>query len=181
MAMTDILVKAAACDIVRVATLQYTFIQCFMNVDGILPHMKVTTKVNNDIHELAHLLGVPGGGRNGQKIFMSAWGWHMLQFARLVDGLRAERGADGKPLLDNSVITFVNEGGFGPGPKGDKSSHSTHNMMMVVAGGRNLGLKPGNHILGMKKHPANVFVSAMKAVGVQTEKFGQVTGSLPLG
>jgi hypothetical protein len=175
LAMTDILVKAMACDLAHVATLQYTYIQCFMNVQAIVG-------VNRALEELGHADAIPGFTHEAlQQKYMEMYGWHMAHFARLADGLRQERGPDGRPLLDNTVLVFVTQGGLGPAEGKQISSHSADNMMTILAGGRNLGLKPGRHIAAAGKHPAQVFTSAMNAVGVQTSKFGEVEGTVPLG
>lgn len=170
-ALTAILAKAFACDLARVATLQYTCVQCFMNVEPLVG-------VRMDLHELAHLSSVRGGTELAQRKVMEMYGWHMKHFAALASALKAEMGPDGRPLLDNTVLVFVNEGGLGPAEGKNPASHSTDNMMVVVAGGRNLGLKPGRHIRANDDHPAKVLVSAMNAVGVSTNALGEVNGRL---
>jgi hypothetical protein len=170
--LTGLLVKAFACDMTRVATLQYTNIQCFMNAEFI-----TSPSQRMDVHELAHLSPVSGGGAAaGQKAVMQIYGWHIKHFAALAAGLKAEVGPDGKPVLDNTVLVFVNEGGLGPAEGKNPGSHSTENMCVVLAGGRNLGLKTGRHIAGNNDHPAKVVAGAMAAVGVDNGGLGDVKG-----
>jgi Protein of unknown function (DUF1552) len=169
--LTDLLFKAFACDLARVATLQYTCVQCFMNVEKLVG-------VPMDLHELAHLSSIQGGADVAQKKVMEMYGWHMKHFAALATKLKQEIGPDGKPLLDNTVLVFVNEGGLGPAEGKNPASHSTDNMMVVLAGGKNLGLKTGRHIVGNNDHPAKVITAAMNAVGVNTPGLGEVQGRL---
>jgi hypothetical protein len=57
------------------------------------------------------------------------------------------------------------------------SSHSTENMVVVFAG-RAGGLKAGHHIRATDKHPAQVLLTAMNAVGVRGP-LGEVSEILP--
>src|SRR5262249_46208262 len=124
-----------------------------------------------DLHELGH-------GNGDQKRFMQMYGWHVKHFASLVGQLKQELGPDGKPLLDSTVLVFVNEGGLGPGDGKPVSSHSTDNMMALVAGGRGLGLRPGRHIRGNNAHPAQVLLTSMNSAGVGAAALGDVSGRL---
>jgi hypothetical protein len=169
--LTGLIAKSFACDLTRVATLQYTCVQCFMNVEKLVG-------VRMDLHELAHLSTIQGGKDVAQQKVMEMYGWHMKHFASLVGQLKAEIGPDGRPVLDNTVLVFVNEGGLGPAEGKNPASHSTDNMMVVLAGGKNLGIKGGRHIRAMNDHPAKVLASAMNAVGVNTPGLGQVPGRL---
>jgi hypothetical protein len=169
--MTGLIAKAFACDLSRVATLQFTCVQCFMNVEPLVG-------VKMDLHELAHLSAIQGGKDVAQRKVMEMYGWHMKHFAGLVTQLRAELGPDGRPLLDNTVLVFVNEGGLGPAEGKNPASHSTDNMMVIMAGGRNMGIKPGRHIRTSNEHPARVLTAAMNAAGVSAPGLGEVKGRL---
>jgi hypothetical protein len=167
--LTSLLVKAFTCDLTRVATLQYTCAQCFMNVEALVG-------VRMDLHELAHLSSIQGGKDVAQAKFMEMYRWHMKHFANLATALKTELGPDGKPLLDNTVLVFVNEGGLGPAEGKSPAAHSTDNMAMVVAGGRNLGLKLGRHHNANNDHPARIVAGAMNAVGLTNDGIGEVRG-----
>jgi hypothetical protein len=131
-----------------------------------------------DLHELAHLASIQGGKDVAQQKVMEMYRWHMKHFARLATLLQAEIGPDGQSLLDTTVLVFVNEGGLGPGEGKNPASHSTENMMVVLAGGRATGLKLGRHIPTDWDHPARVLTSAMNAVGVPVAGLGEVNGRL---
>jgi hypothetical protein len=87
----------------------------------------------------------------------------------------------GGSLLDNCAVVFLNEGGFGSDAAfGDEwSSHTTENMACLVAGGAG-GLVRGQHIVAPqgRNHPANVLVTLMNAVGLDTDTLGEVSGTI---
>jgi hypothetical protein len=170
-ALTGVLAKAMACDLTRVATLQYTCAQCFMNVEQLVG-------VKMDLHELAHLSTIQGGKDVAQAKFMEMYAWHMKHFASLASQLKATIGPDGRPMLDNTVMVFVNEGGLGPAEGKNPAAHSTENMMVIVAGGKATGLKTGRHIRANRDHTAKVVAAAMNAAGAAVPGLGDVPGRL---
>jgi hypothetical protein len=170
-ALTGVLAKALACDLTRVATLQYTCAQCFMNVESLVG-------VRMDLHELAHLSAIEGGKDVAQQKFMQMYAWHMKHFTALAQQLKSTLGSDGRPMLDNTVMVFVNEGGLGPAEGKNPAAHSTDSMMVVTAGGRATGLKTGRHIRANEDHTAKVVTSAMNAAGVMVPGLGEVQGRL---
>ncbi len=151
---------AFACDLARVASLQFTMFQSHMN-------MYPLTGQRNDLHELGHA----GFGTVGMA---KAQAWHMKHFAALISRLR-----DAK-LLDTTALVFLHEGGHGFDASSGKqySSHSTENMACLVAGGAG-GLKGGLHLPAPGRHPASVLLTAMNAVGVGASALGEVTGEIP--
>jgi hypothetical protein len=72
------------------------------------------------------------------------------------------------------------EGGWGRDDEGVRngSSHSTEDMVVMIAGGKNAGLRLGHHVVAKGKHPAQVLISGMTAAGVPGEKLGQITGKI---
>jgi hypothetical protein len=51
--------------------------------------------------------------------------------------------------------------------------------MACLVAGRAGGLKPGQHVVAVGKHPANVLITAMNAAGVAGNTLGDVTGNIP--
>ena len=47
---------------------------------------------------------------------------------------------------------------------------------MVLGAG---GLRRGTHVVATRKHPANVLITAMNAVGVKRNTLGDITGNIP--
>lgn len=161
----DLIHMALACDLTRVASLQYTMFQSHMS-------MYQTIQVANDLHEIGH----SGAGTAGMA---KAHAWHMKHWAYLINKLKGTPEGSGT-MLDNTALVFLFEGGHGYDPSSGKqySSHSTERMIALVAG-RAGGLKPGKHVVATGKHPANVLISAMKAAGYSGSSLGEVNGAMP--
>jgi len=163
----DLVHMAYTCDLARVGSLMFTMAQSHLN-------MFQLTGQATDLHEIGHC-GVPGG----TAAVSTAIAWHMKHFAYLIDKFKNTPEGTGN-LLDNTAMVFLHEGGHGydPGGAKDNSAHSTENMACLTAGHAG-GLEAGVHIAATGMHPANVLISAMNAVGVQTDKLGEVSGQVP--
>lgn len=160
----DLIHMALACDLSRVASLQFTMFQSHMN-------MYPLTGQPFDVHELGHSgLGTLGVSRG--------IAWHMKHFGYLVAKLRDTPEAGGT-MLNNTALVFLHEGGHGydSSSGNQNSSHSTENMACLIAG-RAGGLRPGQHVVASGMHPANVLVTAMKAVGYSGNSLGEVSGDI---
>ncbi|MBN1207379.1 MAG: DUF1552 domain-containing protein [Myxococcaceae bacterium] len=162
----DLVHMGFACNATRVSTLMFTFLQCFMSASPLIG-------VNTDVHELSHN---PSNDINVAKMIA----WHLKHFAYLVAKLRDTPDVGGKSMLDNMAVVFLHEGGFGYSPEngGTREPHSTEGMTALVAG-RAGGLRPGRHVVAGGKHPVNVLLSAMNAVGVNVNQLGEVSGVIP--
>ncbi|MCA9708362.1 MAG: DUF1552 domain-containing protein [Myxococcales bacterium] len=162
--LTDMAHMAFACDLSRVAAMRYTYSQSFLNAFPFSGH-------SSDVHELGHNGNTQGVG--------DAAAWHVGHFARLVAKLKESTEVDGSSLLDHTALVLCFEGGHGYDPESGKSiaSHSTERMVALIAG-RAGGLSPGRHVVATGRHPANVVVSAMNAVGVDGG-LGEVGEGLP--
>lgn len=151
----DLVHMAFVCDLTRSATLMYTMMQSFMNVLQFSGH-------EYQLHDMTHT-GSPSD-------FNDVIAWHMEHFAYLVARLRDTPEGDGS-LLDSCAVGFLNEAGGGYSHENgvSYSAHSTDGMAMLVAGGAG-GLLRGEHIVAPDgaNHPANVMVSLMAAVGVDS-------------
>jgi hypothetical protein len=128
-----------------------------------------------DLHEIGHN-GDPAS--KGTLAVSKAIAWHMKHFAYLLMKLRDTPEGAGK-VIDNCALVFLHEGGHGLDTATAKtnSTHSTENMACLIAG-RAGGLKPGQHVAATGKHPANVLITAMNAVGVPGN-LGEVVGGIP--
>jgi hypothetical protein len=165
--MVDLIHMAFACDLSRVATLQLNRWKSYLNM---LPLIGVSS----DLHELSH-----GGGSDDLDL-ARAISWHVGHYARLLAKLKGTPDGLGGTLLDHTAAVMTFEGGQGYDPEGGDAvdGHSTENMTMLI-GGRAGGLVPGTHVaLGNQKHPANVIVSAMNAVGLTGDTLGEVSGGV---
>ena len=160
----DLMHMALACDLTRVSTLMLTFGQSFLN-------MNETLAINLDLHEIGHNADPQNGTAD-------VLGWHLKHFSYLVDKLRSTPEAGGT-VLDNTVLVLLTEGGFGQDPEGGSSSsaHSSENMTAIIAGGGS-SLRTGQHVAARDAHPAQVLITALNAVGVETSSLGEVTGTI---
>jgi len=124
--MFDLIVLALRTDMTRVVT--------YMNGsegNGLaIPEIGIT----QSRHQLSH----HGGDPEVLARLAKSDAFLMQQFAHFLDRLRAER-EDGEPLLDRTMVLFGSGMSYG-------HSHSNSNLPILLAGGRALGLKHGQHI-----------------------------------
>ncbi len=164
--LSDFIATAFACDLTRVVSYQLSFWKCYMNAYA-------ATGYTSDFHSLSHQHIFPHGA------FADGVGFHVKLFAQVVSKLGKLKEIDGSNMLDHCAMSLVFEGGRGLDPQTGKkhSTHSSENMVMLVAG-RAGGLKSGQHIVAQDARPAQVVASTMHAVGVKQD-LGEVKGTLP--
>jgi len=170
--MVDLIHMAFACDLSRVASLMFTYAQCFLNMNPVFGHP-------SDLHELGHYS--VGGNSAGQDAVADGVSWHVKHFARLTQKLRDTLDVDGTPILDNTAMVLAFEGGWGFDPEqgNQGSAHSSENMVVLVAGkAGGLNASGGQHISAPDEHPARVITTAMSAVGVDPT-LGEISGTIP--
>jgi hypothetical protein len=98
--------------------------------------------------------------------------FHVDLFSGFLDRLKATPEADGT-LLDHSAVLYGSA-------LSDGNAHSNVDLPLVVAGHAG-GIKGGRHIASEGGTPvSNLFVELMKAVGVETEHFGDSSGRVEL-
>ncbi|MBL8951173.1 MAG: DUF1552 domain-containing protein [Myxococcaceae bacterium] len=170
--MCDLIHMAIACDLTRSVLLQFTNSQSFLNMSSI-------SGQRSDLHELSH-----GGFGNlndpdTTQALAKGINWHMKHWAYLLGKLRDTPEAGGN-VLSNMAAVFSFEGGHGFDPADGRmvSAHSTENMAMLVAGGAG-GLRGGQHIRAVGAHPAQVLLTALRAVGYTSTSLGEVSGEIP--
>ncbi len=160
--ITNLLYMAMKCDITRVASLQYTFFQSFMSA-------RPFSGENTDVHEVGH--------SSRSEALVDIVTWHVDQFAALTERLKSSSEGGGT-MLDRTAALMLFEGGYGFDPETGQNNrvHSTENMVMLTAGGAG-GMKRGEHLDGLEHHPGSVMLSAIRAVGVNADRFGEVRSS----
>jgi hypothetical protein len=164
--LTDLIRLAFACDQTRAVSYMLTPWKSW------LP-MFPFTGMKSDAHELTH-------GQGSADDLADAVSWFVRQWGKLIGKLARSVEPDGTTLLDHTAMVLLWEGGHGFDAETGKgaSPHSTENMMALVAG-RAGGLRPGRHVRAKDRHPAQVVLSAMNAVGATTPRLGEVEGPLP--
>lgn len=77
------------------------------------------------------------------------------------------RDAQGS-LLDNTLVLYGSA---------CSTTHNAVNYPLVLAGGAGLGLQHGRYLKTASEAPlANLFVSMLQAVGIETDEFADSTG-----
>jgi hypothetical protein len=157
---------AFVCDLTRVWAHMYTMFQSFMNISQLIG-------ASFNQHAMNH------NGNQAQLDQVIAW--HVEQFADLVAMLR-DTPEGGGSVLDNCAMVFLPEGGYRDNPAYVPGgwSHNTENMCALLAGGAG-GLKQGEHIRAPStaRHPVNLLISMMTAVGYQQNSLNEISGLMP--
>lgn len=111
----DLAVQAFACDITRVATIQFS--------QSVSQHRFTDIGINDHHHDLSH----EGNSNAGAQEKLTAINqWYATQMAYLIGKLKSVREGDGT-MLDNTVVMWINELGEG-------NSHTRNNVPVVLAG-----------------------------------------------
>jgi hypothetical protein len=123
-------------------------------------------------HELSHHDGNP------QKLERLAQidRFHLSRLERFITLLQETEEAESR-MLDRTMILYGSGMNSGTGT-GD---HSPKNLPLLVAGGRALGLKHGQHLaFSPDQHPplANVHLTLLQKAGVESDRFSDATGTL---
>ena len=122
-------------------------------------------------HELSH----HGGDAGMLKKLAEVDRGYLERLARFLTFLKStEEG--GRSMLDHTMVIYGS--GMNSGEHGD---HSPKNLPLLVAGGAAWGLKHGQHLAhDPDKHPplANVLLTTIQKMGVETDKFQDASGTL---
>ena len=122
-------------------------------------------------HELSH----HGGDAEMLKKLGVIDRFHLGRLDRFLTFLKSTAEADGN-MLDRTIVVYGS--GMNSGTGGE---HSPKNLPLIVAGGRKLGLKHGQHLAFDKdKHPplSNVLLTLIQKMGVESDKFSDAKGTL---
>jgi hypothetical protein len=122
-------------------------------------------------HELSH----HGGDAGMLKKLAEIDKFHLSRLGKFMGMLKSTQEGTGN-LLDQTAIVFGS--GMNSGIGGE---HSPRNLPLLVAGGRNLGLKHGQHLAHdpAKAPPlSNLMLTVAKAAGAIVPSFSDSTGML---
>lgn len=123
-------------------------------------------------HELSHHDGSPEKLKKLAEIDK----FHLSRLERFVKLMAAATEGEGR-MLDHTMVLFGSGMNSGTGT-GD---HSPKNLPLLVAGGKGLGFKHGQHLaFDPDKHPplSNVLLTILQKSGVETGKFSDATSTL---
>jgi hypothetical protein len=100
-------------------------------------------------------------------------------FSTLLDQLKDTPDVRGN-LLDNTMIVFGSGMNNGDGFKNGTGSHGVRKIPLLFAGGRNVGIKNGQHLMfpDDKTFFGQVFVTMLKCIGLPDARFKNYDGGL---
>jgi len=154
-AQMDMLVMALACDMTRVASIQWS--RSVSNVQ----HNWVPLRLGEGHHDLSHYDDNNG---DSQADLLEINKWYSEQFAYML-GLMEGIQEGENTLLDNSVVVWVNELGKG-------NSHARRDIPFMLAGGAQGYFNTGRHIdFGGESH-GKLLVSLTHAMDKPVSTFG---------
>ncbi len=159
---SDLLVTALQCGLTRVATLQMANTDCQTKIPNI-----GTTRA---VHEAQH------SGTFEDRVAVGRF--FVEQLAYLVERLRSVEVAQGRSLLDDTLVVMGSEMGIG--------THAPDPAPFLIAGGGNAHFKLGRHLkLPQPLQHTRLLVSVLHAMGVtEIDSLGDFTapeaaGALP--
>ncbi len=153
-AQMDLLVGAMACDVTRVATLQWE--------TGQGENRFAWLGANRAHHDMSH----DGNSATATQDLLTAINkFYASQLAHLLTRMESVTELDGKSLLHHSAVLWVNEVDTG-------NTHTFNNMPYVMAGSASGAFETGRYLQFNRKPHGEVFVSIMQALGMPDTTFG---------
>ncbi len=149
----DLMVMALACDLTRVASLQYSNAKNHIRFPWI--------ESLEDGHQLSHA-GPTNAGANEESVLRDTW--FAGEFAYLLTKLDSIQEGDGT-MLDNTVILWINELSQG-------NTHSVQNMPFVMAGGGGGYFDTGRYLKYDNASHSDLLVSIQNSFGIEDATFG---------
>jgi hypothetical protein len=90
------------------------------------------------------------------------------QVAHFLARLNHYRDKNG-PVLDNTIVLFGS---------GASTTHNSHNLPTLVAGGASMGLKHGQYWRKDEARMANMYLSILRSMGIEQDSFADSTSTL---
>lgn len=154
-AQMDLMVAALACDLTRVASLQWSM--------AAQPTVFSWMGHTESHHSLSHVEDVSS---EGVAQFLAEERWYSEQFRYLLERLDAlpEPAGQGS-LLDNSLVLWIKE-------VGDRITHRCADMPIVIAGGASGRITPGRYLSYAGESHGQLLTSICWAMGLDNRSFG---------
>jgi Protein of unknown function (DUF1552) len=114
-------------------------------------------------HNLSHATD-----KDGQLDFAKYDLFLSKQVAHFLAKLNEYKDRNG-PALDNTIVMFGS---------GASTTHNSHNLPTLLAGGANMGLKHGTYWREGESRMSNMYLSILRALGVEEENFADSTTTL---
>ena len=154
-AQMDLLVTSLACDMTRVASLQWSH--------TVSPTVFTWLGMNEGHHALSHC---DDNNTAGVANFVHAERWYADQFVHLVQSLKQRSDPLGPgSLLDNTVVLWAKE-------MGDSRLHNCESVPFVIAGGSNSPFSLGRYLQLNNTAHNHLLVSICESFGLNNQTFG---------
>ncbi len=152
--MYDLISLAFQTDTTRVATLFLAGLGQVFTIDGVT--------LQAGYHALSH----HGRDKDMIRDLVKVESEHMKCFNKFLTQLRQKKDAQGRALLDSTIVLF------GTG-MGDASTHNNSDLPTLVAGG---GFKHGKHIATSRKDKnahilGDLYITLLNQMGIKADKF----------
>jgi hypothetical protein len=158
--MFDLIALAFDADITRSATFMLNR-EDGMGISDTFPLKLGLSKTH---HNLSHATD-----KEGQLHFAKYDLFLSQQIAHFLERLNGYQDRNGS-VLDNTIVLFGS---------GASTTHNSHNLPTLIAGGANMGMKHGNYWRGKGETPmSNVYLSILHTMGIEQESFADSTGTL---
>jgi len=151
----DLMVMALACDMTRVASLQWSTASSNVDISW------VGDTGGRNHHNLSH--DFPGNATITEQL-VKVNHWYAQQFAYLVAAMKQVDEMDGS-LLDHSLVMWSNE-------LGDGAEHSRTRVPFVLAGAASGAIEPGRWLSYGGRAHNDLYVSLLRAFGKDVDTFG---------
>jgi len=115
-------------------------------------------------HNLSH-----AGDKHGQLNFAKYDLFLSQQLAHFFNRLTEYKDRQGK-ILDNTIVLYGS---------GASTTHNPTNLPTLIAGGGNMGLKHGSYWRQGETRMSNLYLSILRAMGVERDQFADSSATLP--
>jgi hypothetical protein len=157
----DLIALALACDLTRVATLQWSHAQSALTPSW--AGISMSSGYPSYHHGISH---EGDGNASAQEDFKRISAWYAGQLGYLADRLDEIREPAGGTLLDSAAVLWCTEISKG-------NTHSYANMPFVVLGSAGGALRAGEHVKLAPSVPHNnLFLTLIQAMGGRATAFG---------
>jgi hypothetical protein len=130
---------------------------------GISDTFPLKLGLNNTHHYLSH-----AEDKNGQLAFAKYDLFLSEQIAHFLGRLQEFRDRD-VSVLDNTIVLFGS---------GASTTHNPTNLPTLIAGGGAIGLKHGTYWKRAETRMSNVYLSILRALGIEVDAFADSTGTI---
>ena len=114
-------------------------------------------------HNLSHATD-----KDGQLDFAKYDLFLSKQVAHFLGKMNEYKDRNGR-ALDNTIVLFGS---------GASTTHNSHNLPTLLAGGANMGLKHGIYWRQGESRMSNMYLSILRSLGIEEESFSDSTGTL---